>query len=149
MAASRVLSWPSAGTVGTRSATRPRSSGVETRLRAWVMNGSDASMVGPVDLTAGRSAAASARTAGKDALSASSAGPAARSVRGSSAIVCSSADWLRENAAAVRLKSVIRLCSCGGLASSASATVPASRMKPLRSPGCRPRVDWLTRAVFL
>jgi len=82
------LSWASDGTVGTRSATSPRNSGVETSLRAWPMSGIEASMAGPDE----RTAAASERRAGNDALSASSAGLAARSVRGSSATVCSSDD---------------------------------------------------------
>jgi len=114
------LSWASDGTVGTRSATSPRNSGVETSLRAWPMSGIEASMAGPDERTAGRSAAASERRAGNDALRASRAGLAACSVCGSSVTVCSSDDCWPANAAAVRLKLVIRACSSGGLASSAS-----------------------------
>ena len=48
-----LVSLASAGTVGRRSAVRPRSSEGWTSSRSWVMNGRLASTVGPVDLTPG------------------------------------------------------------------------------------------------
>ena len=76
----------SAGIVGRRSAARPRSSSWETSPRSWRTSGIEASSAASEERTPGRMSAVNARSGGKEALSDASAGWAARSVRGSSAI---------------------------------------------------------------
>src|SRR6202012_5847767 len=96
-----LASLASAGTVGFRSAVRPRSSDGWTRSLSWVTNGRLASTIGPVDFTPGMSALASVRRGGKAALRALNAGIADPSVLGSWATVCSSDGFTRANALAV------------------------------------------------
>src|ERR1700734_3499568 len=110
------------------------------------MNGSDTSIIGPVDLTPGISALASCGTgpgeqlgtAGpehKAAFSALKAGVAADSVLGSSATACESATLWLANAPAVVLKSLIRFSSVWGWVSIAAATGPCSAIQFDRSLG--------------
>ena len=85
----------------------------------------------------GRASRAKRRTAGKAALSASSAGVAARSVRGSSPTAVRSALSRPASAAAVVLKSATSARSRRG-SLSASAVTPPSRIQSPRSPGRLP-----------
>ena len=85
------------GTVGRRSAARPRSSGSDTRPRSCCTNGSETSSVSSELWTPGRSSLASERSGGNDSLSACSAGIEAFSVFGSSpTAVRRFASWTRE-----------------------------------------------------
>ena len=64
----------SAGTVGRRSAARPRSSSSETSPRSWRTSGIEASSAASEDCTPGRRSAVNARSGGKDSLSAAERG---------------------------------------------------------------------------
>ena len=66
----RSISAARSGTVGRRSAARPRSSGSETRPRSSRTNGSETSSVSSELWTPGRSSLASERSGGNDSLSA-------------------------------------------------------------------------------
>ena len=112
------------------------------------MSGSVASTVGPSERTPGRASRAKRCTSGKAALSASNAGVAARSVRGSSPTALVSASSRAARAAAVVLKSAMRLLSRRG-SLIAAAVAPASRTKSARSPGRLPSSASETIAVNL
>ena len=106
-----------------------------------------ASIVGPEERTPGRKSWIRRRKGGNAALSAASAGCAARSVRGSSATVCSRLFCSTAKAAAVRLKSVMKPLSAAGLASRSPATAPDCLRYWERSCCLIPRVASLTIAL--
>ncbi len=123
------------------------------------MNGRLASIIGPVDLTAGTRALASFGSgpgaqfgtcgpAQNAAFRACRAGIAAPSVLGSSATACSSATFWTANACAVVLKLVIRFWRFCGWVSIAPETSPCSAIQFDRSCGCRPSASWATTAEY-
>ena len=127
--------------------TSPCSSGCDSSARVWRIHGKPASIVAGVSRTPGMISSANARVDGKAAFRSSSAGLAASSTSGSSAIVSRRLPSSEASAAIVVLKFVMRFLSWFSREDSAAKTLCWLPISFDRSCGSVPSRAWLTIAV--